>query len=432
MKLALAMSLALHLAGAFEYRTSDPAMLFPYIRAAEDSALPGSVISPSMLSFQGGLEFFGSTSRPYSEKSLTGTSSALRYSGREGGAQLYWNRFGDDVYREDSFSLGGAFPVLKYFTAGISENLYRLQIDTDEGIFTRDLYSTDMSISAQPAGWIKFAFVQTGMMTKAKGNNKEIIYPEWSAGILVSPEPGFSLSWNITDCAPRFVNTFTVTAVPLPNLAVRGGYSRETCSFAGSISLMIKKISVTYGLRLHSYLGYTHSLGVSFSGKSSPPSIDYGRPVCVKTERTERIDINSSSYDDILDLPEMDKVRARRIILYREKIGPISDEALFRIGMKGEEVAMVKHRIYGLEEDIIPGRNKQKKNFSPKRWKSSPETRIKRLFRKMLTRGIKADMALKFSEGAVKRKRSIADEINRDGELTDKEKAIIRRLCGIR
>ena len=82
-----------------------------------------------------------------------------------------------------------------------------------------------------------------------------MIYPERSAGIMLNPGKGFSLTWNITDTAAERVNLFTATVNPVSFLTVKGGYCRENSSFSASIGIMAKKLSCFIRIKVSSISG---------------------------------------------------------------------------------------------------------------------------------------------------------------------------------
>ncbi len=211
-------------------------------------------------------------------------------------------------------------------------------------------------------------------------NNKFELFPEWSTGLLVKPYTGFTLSWNITDTAGGYINSFTAGISPTSFLHLQSGYTPEDTRFAASITVLIKKINLSYSLSSHPFLGYTHSFGITLSSSSDFETIRYSTPSI--SIRNTKININSASAEEIKNIPGLCSRSSERIILYREKIGPVSEKGLSQIGLDNDEIASVKRNCYGLERDLrmkgdgIPAKKSRiKKTYIP------PKERIKERFR---------------------------------------------------
>ena len=144
------------------------------------------------------------------------------------------------------------------------------------------------------------------------------------------------------------------------------------------------------------------------------------------------VDINSASYEEIRNLPGVNETHAKRIIAYREQIGPLSADALSRIGMTGEEIQKLEENIYGLERDRESLKNLQQpsKPFVYKK-KESREDKTKRLFRQMLAKGIPANRGIEYSRlAATGNKEKFLNTLSMDKNLNDKQKVEVKKICG--
>jgi hypothetical protein len=432
MKIAFIITLTITLNSAFEYKTPVGSSPFPYLTAAHDYSCPGIISNPSLIPFVPGLSLSGAVSRPYSEDELVSGSSAVQYSSGTAGVNFLWNHFGTDIYRENIYSINAGYSPFNFFSLGLSGRVYSLTIEAEEISHSENIYDYGISATLRPLKFLDFSFIQENINSLKNNKNIETIYPERSAGILIKPDRGISLAWNITDTSSGIINTFTASVNPLPIFNLTGGYSRETASYNASASLFISNIKVGYNLRYHSYLGYTHTVALTLNTGSLPESISYSK--IRNHEKISPVNINNAQYEDIINLPGMNETYAGRIIAYRDEIGPVSAEALSRIGMTSDDLRRFDEHIYGLERDRLSlARNKQKKPKTYK-WKKkeSREDKAKRLFRQMLAKGIPANRGIEYSRlAAAGEKMKFRSILSNDKKLTEKQKAEVKRICGI-
>jgi len=411
---------------AFEYKTGSPDSLFPVQSAVHDYSSPVVMMTPALLPFADGLLLNSNAGRPYSEEILTTGGSSVQYGDENYGVQMSWNTFGADFYREHIFSVKAGYSILPFLHAGITENLYILKIATSELSLEKRETDTDFAFLLTPFTWFNAAVIQTGIVSLIDGRNSDIIYPERSAGILLKPGKGFSLTWNITDTAVEKVNTFTAAVNPTSFFSVKGGYCRENSSFAASFGVLAEKFFVSYGLKYHPYLGYTHSIGITCALKPEVESLDYGRSLFSSVKK--KINIKTAAFDDLEQIEGLTRLSAERIILYRQKIGPVTEKALMQIGLTGEEIDIVEKNVYGLERT---SRNKEgEKDFKKFKKKPPRSERIKQKFRELISRGIPAFPAITYSELSEKNERDeFNNRLNNDRSLSEEQKKLIEKTC---
>ncbi|HPJ42575.1 MAG TPA: helix-hairpin-helix domain-containing protein [Spirochaetota bacterium] len=417
------------LISAFEYSGNEPASLFPFTTAAESFSIPGIYRNPLSVTGEKGYTISVCGSRPYSEEALHSYTSGIKYSGEEWGIQFLGHSFGTDFYRENRFSAAAGFSPLKILNTGFTASVYKLDIDTDEENFSHTMYDGDIGGAITPFRWITIAFIQNSISAAAAESNKYELYPERSGGILVKPCTGFSLSWNITDTAAGYINSFSAGVSPAAFFHLRGGYTPEDTRFAASLTIMLKHLNATYSLSSHPYLGYTHSFSITLSSVSELETIKYSTPSIYTTDK--KININSAPPDQIKNIPGLCSRSSERIILYRSKIGPISEKGLRRIGLDNNEISSIKRNCYGLARD---SRIEDKDNSTKYRKKNKiyipPKERIRTRFRIMVKEGIPASTAIRYSELPESAHTvDIESLLAEENSLTEKQKDIIRRTC---
>jgi len=415
---------------AFEYSGGEPAALLPFTTASENYSLPGIYRNPVSAAENRGLTLSAYCSRPYSEEELHSYTSGIKYSLGRCGLQFSWHSFGTDFYKEDEFSAGGGISPWPFLTAGISGSIYRLAISGDTGSFSRTMYDADLALRLTPFEPLSFSCVQSCIRTAFTGENSMELYPERSAGATLKPSRGFTMSWNITDTSAGQINSFTSCITPAPFFSLHGAYTPRDSRFAGSVSLVIKKINVSYSLSSHPYLGYTHSLGVTFFTGGEIETIRYGKPKIVIHDK--KIDINEAADEEIRNLSGLCSRSAERIILYRKKAGPVSEKSLKQLGLSKDEINYVKSNCYGMargkndEKDTNRAvrRTRRKKTYIPRK------ERIKERFRKMVKSGIPASSAIRYSEIPETSRRGHLDSLlDADKTLSREQKDVVRRIC---
>ncbi len=412
--------------GAFEYKTGDPNILFPMQCAIQDYSYPSVMSSAALLPLSDNLLLNSNAGRPYSEETLASGGSTIQYGSGDYGLQLSWNSFGADFYREHTFSLKAGYTLFPFLHAGISENIYILKIETSELSMGRKTADTDFAILLTPLPWLNAAFIQTGIVSLVNKQNDDIIYPERSAGILLKPGRGFSLTWNITDTAAMRVNTFSATINPTSFFTVTGGYCRENSSSAASFGILAENFFVSYGLKYHPYLGYTHSIGITFALTPQIESLHYGKPLT--TSVSKKINIQTATLDDIKKIDGLTAISAERIILYREKIGPVNEKALMQIGLTGDEIKILEANIYGLERTP---RNKNGEKDSKKFVKRPPrKERIKNKFRSLISSCVTASTAFRYSELSESAENNeFINTLQNDNSCSGEQKKLIEKIC---
>jgi hypothetical protein len=412
--------------GAFEYRTGSPDSLFPLQSAIHDYTTPVVMMTPALLPFADGLLLNSSAGRPYSEEILSTAGTAIQYGSDGYGVQTSWDTFGSDFYREHIFSLKAGYSIFSFLHTGISENLYILKITADELSLERKEADTDLAVLLTPFPWLNAAFIQTGIATLISKENEDIIYPERSAGILIKPGSGFSLSWNITDTVADRANIFSAAINPVSFFSVKGGYCRENSSFAASFGILAQKFFVSYGLRYHPYLGYTHSVGITYTPDPQIETLNYGKPLFSSAEK--KINIKTAGLDDLKNINGLSEKSAERIISFREKIGPVTEKSLMQIGLTGEEIGVFEDNVYGLER---ASRNKEgSKDYKKFRKRPPRNERIKLKFRKLIDRGIPAFTAITYSELSEKDDNApFHNRLQNDGALSWEQKKLIEKVC---
>ncbi len=217
---------------------------------------------------------------------------------------------------------------------------------------------------------------------------------------------------------------------------LKAGYSKETSSYAASFVFQYKKLSVSYGLNHHPYLGLTHKLGLTISTSDIAfEQINYNTRLFKSTlpESQKKIHINSCTLDELIESQLFPKNIAERIIKYRKIMGPVNKKALLQIGLSQKDFKKIKKYIIGFAPEPNPVKYKKFKKYSKHRKSNKGNHGInirKKLFQKLLERGLSASISLRVADLAKdKNKKKIILEIKRLPDITDEKKKLIIKIC---
>jgi hypothetical protein len=143
-----------------------------------------------------------------------------------------------------------------------------------------------------------------------------------------------------------------------------------------------------------------------------------------------RVNINTADYDELMKLPGMNETFSRRIILYREKIGPVTRDSLVQIGMTGDEIRKLNAAVCGFERRGSPDDKDQNKAKIKKRKPAGSEL-VKSRFKELLSAGIPAYQAARYSGlSADAYSAGFDGELSADSTLSAEQKRTIKRICG--
>ncbi|MCL1911774.1 MAG: helix-hairpin-helix domain-containing protein [Leptospirales bacterium] len=387
--------------GAFEYRPAAPVELFPYSLAVKDETSLGQYIPAHYAPLVSGAAISSSASRPYSIEGL----SARHVSGvvplKPFGLSAAWKSFGIPGYMENTFTASAGLAPFKAVSLGIGANYYSLKIHGGDIDTDKNFFDFSASLLIRPVGWFEAAVFAENIRASLGGADEFYIRENYSAGIKLKPFQGLSLIYNVGKDYSGYLNSLSVTAHILPFLSVSCGYARETMTWSGALSAVFKKISVSYGIRLHPYLGVTHIVGLSLNANGENfPSIRYsqGREDSGEKEDVKKIDINTCSNEEIEAIPAINPTHSERIIRYREQIGPVSEKALAQLGLNAREIVALQRYVFGLAQDKQESRGKVS---LPK--KPPPVKKSKNLFMSLVEEvGLSPTQAMELCEAANK------------------------------
>lgn len=436
-KTALALLLVKTIIMSFEYNETNPSMLFPYYNAASDDIPLGHLSNPAYLPLWRTFYLNVDYARPYWMEELNSGNIRAGLGMYGFAAQASWNRFGIKEYSEDVFTGSFGYMPWSFLSAGAGISYFHINFNTEEYSYKKGITDYSSSILIVPLQWINISFTYLNIYSAFKRERDDLTYPGWSGGLSIKPAQGISFQWNINKSYYDYINTFTMSANLLPFLNLKAGYSRETSSFAASVIILYKNITVSYGLNHHTYLGLTHKFGIILSGDPLElEQVNYNKNIFRERlpEPDKKININKCATDELLEAAIFSETIAERIIKYREIIGPINRDALIKIGVESGELKKIESRLTGFidaPEADRTARSGRKTVITFEHGKKFINMDLRKLlFQKLLEGGIGASESLMITELAKnKHKDDLLNSVMTLPDMTQEKKRVILKIC---
>ncbi len=439
MKLAIALAILKTLTLSFEYQETSPASLFPYYNTASDDLPLGHLANPAYLPLWNTAYINIDYCKPYWMEELNSGNLRTGYGFNNLAFQASWNRFGIEEYREDKISGKIGYMPWEYISAGIDISYYYLYINTQELKNKQGLTDFNLSLLLLPFEWLNISYTHENIYTALNSNEKDLLYPNWSAGFSLKPVKGISFIWNTNRLDYGFLNSISISANMLSCLNLRAGYSIETSSYAASVIFQYRNLYVSYGLNHHSFLGLSHKFGITISASAlSFEQLNYNEKLFRKTlpGSDKLLNINKCTYEELVTSEIFTETIADRIIKYRKIIGPITSGSLIQIGLTTIKVKEIKNKISGLADTSKSKKNDalKKEKRSTRSWKDKSRyidiDKRKILFKLLLKNGFSASKALEISDLAkYKNITEFLHKVEKIKTITEKQKKIITDIC---
>lgn len=419
--------------GAMEYQPVSPGRLFPWITASSFTPLAGTGPHEAAAADCNAAFLQATYARPYSLKGLSATALKGACPAGPGAFHLNWTSFGIKGYRENALHLGAGFRQGKFFRAGGRGSMYVVDAGPEGDRDRQVAWDGSVSCQVQPISWFEAAAVVENIYSLACGKNEGGYIPGvWSCGIALRPRRGLHFAVNLGRLPSGYVTSFTAGVTLLPFLALEGGYSRETSSGSFALLLLCKNIAVSYNLRYHPHLGYSHAVTLQVRQKAARlRPLTYGRDPVREEFSRRRIDIQTCTLAELQKVPVLKSPYPERIIRYREMFGPVTEKALKQLGMRGAEITRLYRYAGGVQRDRSyrrGGRKKQRKK-TQKKWipRHILQKRRRACFAALIAAGVPASEAM-LAARSLPRKTPVLRSLR---SLLPGEKEGVKKKCGV-
>ena len=400
-QISLAAACLFSFMGAFEYQPAAPVELFPYSVAVKDETFTGQYIPAHYAPLVSGAAISSSAGQPYSIEGLSARHISAVIPFKPLGLSAAWKSFGTSGYVENTFLVSAGFAPFKAVSFGAGANCYSLKIHGGDIDTDKKFFDVSAGLLIKPFKWLETAVFADNIRSFFNDTDDFYIRENYGAGIKLKPFQGLSLIYNVNKDYSGYLNSLSVTAHILPFFSVSCGYAREAMTWSGALSAIFKKVSASYGIRLHPYLGVTHVIGLSLNINGEKfPAINYSQNREDDEEKKviKKIDINACSNEEIEAVPVLNPTHAERIIRYREQIGPVSEKALAQLGLNAREIVSLQRYVFGLAQD-----NQEISKKPPPSKKPSPAKKSKNLFMSLVEEtGLSPMQAMELCEAATK------------------------------
>jgi hypothetical protein len=169
--------------------------------------------------------------------------------------------FGDDPYRETTFSAGGALRLSGYLCAGVALHLTDVSI---RGFGRSGMIATSWGAMLRPSETVTASFVASSLFPQRWGELLLTARRVYSAAVEYAVSPRVRLLGSVANEAHYGWSHAVALAVrPHPRLSLYLGRSDQPTAFSGGCEISSRFVRITYGMRLHPELDPTHALTVT-------------------------------------------------------------------------------------------------------------------------------------------------------------------------
>jgi hypothetical protein len=413
--------------GAFEHGGSEGPLYFPSRQVAQHATQYMVPLSAAALPGRRLTYAHSYYTHPYGMGQMTSrfVSAGFRYS--RVGARAGWHRFGIDGYSEDTCTISAGASPLPFLSLGGDIRRYMLRIDTAEIHRNLSTWDTNLSAKLVPIPEVSIIFEQQNIRTLLTGRHAHAIYPTRHGGLTVSPFEGCSMNVNITEDFFGRAAAFSVRGALLPSLTCSVGYAPLLESYSAGFTFSWLHMQVTYSFSHHTYLGNTHAFGVTmYTGSFRYTPISPGRKPEDDTYPLPPVvlDIRECGAEELAALSVIDDVYCRRVILYRDTMGPVTEKALYQVGLTGKDISRLLPHLTGLAREKGHTRTRKMK------FRRISMTQRRTLFQKLLQKGVPAHTSLRISEMVQgSSQKDLNRYISSRNDLSPRMKKNIRALC---
>ncbi len=202
---------------------------------------------------------------------------------------------------------------------------------------------------------VRFGFAALNLNRARRAG--ETLPQSLTAGLTVKPAPKLLLSFEVyRDVRFDEEVRFGAEVQPLPALALRVGAGNHPDRFSAGLGVSAGRFRVDYAIFTHNELGATHQVSLTIAGPGHTPpntvSNASAAPPVTKSVKAPvifaaKIDLNSATIDELVELPGIGDTVAERIVRFREEHGP------FKSTQDLKQVKGIGSKLYERIKDFI-------------------------------------------------------------------------------
>ncbi|NTV45853.1 MAG: hypothetical protein HGB11_04895 [Chlorobiales bacterium] len=262
-------------------------------------------------------------------------------------------QYGFDLYREMTFGLSYANSFERKFFYGVTATYNNLAI---RGYGNEAAIGIDVGILAFITQSLSIGFSATNLNQPTLSTGKEPLAQSYTLGLCYHLSKDLRLLAD-AEKDPRFPLMIKsgIEFDVIPLLTLRGGFSSEPSRISAGMGIHYGMFDIDYAFASHPDLGITHfgSVCIRFGSTDGKPCTYGGlNDVLEKAFSTEgisdhKINLNSASASDLLQIPKINRSVAQRILMYREEYGGFKsvDELLRIRGISPDLFESIKEKV---------------------------------------------------------------------------------------
>ncbi len=266
-----------------------------------------------------------------------------------------YNSFGFDYYKETTFLIAPAFNLFYRMGLGFNLKFYNVNI---KNMGNASTVGVDMGIIAKIYQGFSIGAYINNINSPTIGKDSEEIPQYGVVGIEFIPINGLSLNFDVQKVVDKKLNIRAGQEFRIIRyLFIRSGVQSDPTKYSLGIGINYHLLSFDYALLIHNTLGNQHIISLKFSLSEETKAIYTERiPKRAKEKPTAiseveyvgaKININTATVEELIQLPHIEPKTAEKIIKYRETYGTFkSIEDIMNVKGIGPKIfAKIKHII---------------------------------------------------------------------------------------
>lgn len=313
--------------GAFEFTghsVRGAGMAGAFTALSDDAG--GLRYNPAGLRFAESVQLDSSYSNLYGMKDLNYISLNMAMPTLTAGTWAAgYSSLGNAAYKETDIRLGLAAGLGGGMYAGAVLKSERVQIGNEGG--SAGAIGFDVGIISNVSEYISFGICSVNINSPTLGDTSEPLGRKFMAGAAIRPSKNIVSTIDLHKSLEKDIEIRTGAEFKLnDSLKLRSGIQTRPVRFSLGFGLGWSIFELEYAFLSHKTLASQHIFGLkmNFKGEERRRHIYEmtGEEEKLKTEKAfKKVDLNSATLRELQEVPGMGKIRAKKVIEYRQKSG---------------------------------------------------------------------------------------------------------------